>query len=51
MLGALLQPSHLILLAVVCLFFFGGKLFANLGKGFATGIRNFKDSMRSSGKH
>jgi Sec-independent protein translocase protein TatA len=51
MLGTLLQPSHLIILAVVCIFFFGGKLFANLGRGFASGIRNFKESIRAPGKH
>jgi Sec-independent protein translocase protein TatA len=46
MIGALLQPAHLIILAVICVFLFGGRLFANLGKGFAAGVRNFKDSVR-----
>jgi hypothetical protein len=50
MLGALFQPAHLIILAIICIFLFGGKLFANLGKGFAAGIRNFKNSTRPSGK-
>jgi Sec-independent protein translocase protein TatA len=44
MLGNLLQPVHLIILLLVLLLFFGGRSFANLGKGFASAVRNFKRS-------
>jgi Sec-independent protein translocase protein TatA len=48
MIGSLLQPWHLILLIAVMVFFFGGKWFSNLGKGFAMAVRRFRDSARSS---
>jgi Sec-independent protein translocase protein TatA len=44
MLAFLLQPAHLIILLVVFLFLFGGRLFADLGKGFSAAIRNFRNS-------
>jgi Sec-independent protein translocase protein TatA len=50
MLGSLLQPSHLVILLVVFSFFFGGKLLSNFGKGFADGVRNFRNSVHSSKK-
>ena len=48
MMGSLLQPSHLIIILVIVLFLFGGKLFSELGKGFAGAVRNFKQSKQSS---
>lgn len=48
MLGALFQPAHLLILLCVAVLFFGGKVFANLGKGFALAVRNFKRSSRSA---
>ncbi len=51
MLGSLLQPVHLLILFLIVVFLFGGRLFANLGKGFAGAVRNFKSSVRSSGKN
>jgi Sec-independent protein translocase protein TatA len=51
MLGSLLQPVHLLILFLIVVFLFGGRLFANLGKGFAGAVRNYKSSVRSSDKH
>lgn len=51
MLGSLLQPTHLLILFLIFGFLFGGRLFANLGKGFAGAVRNFKSSIRSSDNH
>jgi len=50
MLGFLLQPAHLIFLFIVVLFLFGGKLFANLGRGFASAVQNFKRSVNPRDK-
>ena len=50
MLGSLLQPAHLLILFLILVFFFGGRLFAKLGKGFAGAVRNYKSSIRSSDK-
>jgi TatA/E family protein of Tat protein translocase len=48
MIGSLLQPAHVILILAVLVLLFGGRWFANLGKGFAAAVRNFKRSARSS---
>ena len=50
MLGSFVQPTHLLILFVIVFFLFGGRLIANLGKGFAGAVRNFKNSIRSSTK-
>ena len=50
MVSSLLQPGHLIILSLIVSVLFGGKLFANLGKGFAGAVRNFKRSVHSSDK-
>jgi sec-independent protein translocase protein TatA len=42
----LLQPMHLLVIAVVFLIFFGGKKIPELAKGLGEGIRNFKGAMR-----
>jgi sec-independent protein translocase protein TatA len=49
MFGSLGVPELLILLAIVVLIFGVNKL-PRLGKGLGEGIRNFKDSVRSSPK-
>lgn len=41
----LLQPMHLLVIAVVFLVLFGGKRFAEFGKGLGTGIRDFKKNI------
>ena len=43
--GDLLQPWHLIVLAVVAFLLFGAKRLPELGKGLGEGIKNFKSSM------
>jgi Sec-independent protein translocase protein TatA len=48
MFGALLQPAHLLIIVAILVLFFGGRVFADLGKGFAGAVRNFKSSVRSS---
>jgi Sec-independent protein translocase protein TatA len=50
MLGFLLQPAHAFVLLLIVILLFGGRAFANLGKGFAGAVRNFKASIRSSDK-
>jgi sec-independent protein translocase protein TatA len=42
----LLQPMHLVLIALVFIIFFGGKKLADVGKGLGEGIRNFKSSLK-----
>jgi sec-independent protein translocase protein TatA len=41
----LFQPMHLLVIAIVGLFFFGPKKLPELGKGLAQGIREFKEAM------
>lgn len=50
MVGSLLQPAHIVLLLALLILLFGGRWFANLGKGFAAAVRNFKRSGGSSDK-
>lgn len=49
MFGSFGLPEMLIILAIVVLLFGVNKL-PRLGKGLGEGIRNFKDSVRSTGK-
>ena len=44
--GDLLQPWHLIVLAVVAFLLFGAKRLPELGKGLGEGIQNFKSSVK-----
>jgi sec-independent protein translocase protein TatA len=44
----LLQPSHLLIVLVICLFIFGPKKLPELGQGLGKGIRSFRDSMRQA---
>jgi mttA/Hcf106 family len=46
--GSMLQPAHLIILLAILFFLFGGKWFSELGKGFASAVRNFRQSKKSS---
>lgn len=47
MIGTLLQPVHLIVILAVLILFFGGRWFADLGKGFAAAVRNFRRSNKT----
>ena len=44
--GDLLQPTHLILLALVAFILFGAKRLPELGKGLGEGLRGFKEGMK-----
>ena len=44
--GELFQPWHLIILAVIVIFLFGGKKLPELGKGLGEGLKVFKDGMK-----
>jgi sec-independent protein translocase protein TatA len=44
----LLTPTHLVIILVIVLILFGPGKLPELGKGLGKGIKEFKDSMRSS---
>ena len=45
MFEGLLQPMHLLLIAIIAIVFFGPKRLPELGKGLGEGIRGFRDAM------
>jgi sec-independent protein translocase protein TatA len=47
MIHDLLQPRHLLVIAVVAVLMFGPNKLPELGKGMAEGIRGFKDAFKS----
>jgi sec-independent protein translocase protein TatA len=49
MFEGLLQPMHLLLIAIIAIIFFGPKRLPELGKGLGEGIRGFKDAMSNGG--
>ena len=44
--GDLLQPWHLIVLAVVAFLLFGAKRLPELGKGLGEGLKGFREGIR-----
>jgi sec-independent protein translocase protein TatA len=46
MIEGLLQPTHLVIILAVALFFFGPTKLPELGKGIGEGIRSFKSGMK-----
>ncbi len=48
MIADLLQPMHLIVIAVVAVLFFGPGKLAELGKGLGEGIKNFKSGIKEA---
>ena len=44
--GDLLQPWHLIVLAVVAFLLFGAKRLPELGKGLGDGLKGFKEGIK-----
>lgn len=44
--GDLFQPTHLLVVGVVLLIFFGGRKLPELGKGLGEGLRGFKEGMK-----
>ncbi len=47
--GDLLQPWHLVLLAVVAFLLFGAKRLPELGKGLGEGLKGFREGIRGIG--
>jgi sec-independent protein translocase protein TatA len=46
--GDLLQPTHLLIIAVVLLVLFGGKRLPELGKGLGEGLRGFREGLKGT---
>jgi len=46
----LLRPSHLIIILIIALLFFGPAKIAGIGTGLGEGIANFKKAMRDGEK-
>jgi sec-independent protein translocase protein TatA len=44
--GDLLQPTHLIVLAVIAFLLFGAKRLPELGKGLGEGLKGFKEGIK-----
>jgi sec-independent protein translocase protein TatA len=44
--GDLLQPWHLIILAIVAFLLFGAKRLPELGKGLGEGLKGFKEGLK-----
>ena len=44
--GDLIQPWHLILLAIVAFLLFGAKRLPELGKGLGEGLKGFREGIR-----
>jgi sec-independent protein translocase protein TatA len=50
MFEGLFQPTHLLVILVLCLIVFGPKKLPELGKGLGDGIRGFRDSLKEQPK-
>jgi sec-independent protein translocase protein TatA len=48
MIEGLLQPSHLLLIAIVALLMFGPSKIPELGKGLGEGIKSFKKGIKEA---
>jgi sec-independent protein translocase protein TatA len=48
MFEGLFQPTHLLVILLLCVLLFGPKKLPELGKALGDGIRSFKDSMNPS---
>ena len=44
--GDLLQPTHLLIIAIVLLVLFGGKKLPELGKGLGEGLKGFREGIK-----
>jgi sec-independent protein translocase protein TatA len=49
MFEGLLQPTHLLLILLICMVLFGGKKLPELGRGLGEAIKGFKSAMRDGG--
>ncbi len=50
MFEGLFQPTHLLVILILCLIIFGPKKLPELGKGLGEGIRGFRDGMKEQPK-
>ncbi len=50
MFEGLLQPMHLLLIAIIAMIFLGPKKLPELGKGLGEGIRGFRDALAGDKK-
>ncbi len=48
MFEGLFQPTHLLVILLLCVFMFGPKKLPELGKALGDGIRGFRDGMNPS---
>jgi TatA/E family protein of Tat protein translocase len=48
MFAELLQPTHLIVIAVIVVLLFGGRRIARLGNGFKDAVNNFRNAAGNS---
>ena len=46
--GDLLQPTHLLIIAVILLVLFGAKRLPEVGRSLGSGLRGFKESLEGS---
>jgi sec-independent protein translocase protein TatA len=46
--GDLLQPTHLLIIAIVLLVLFGGKKLPELGKGLGEGLKGFREGIKGN---
>ena len=46
MFEGLLQPTHLLLILLICMVLFGGKKLPELGKGLGEAIKGFRTAMK-----
>ena len=44
--GDLLQPTHLLVIAIILLVLFGAKRLPELGKGLGEGLKGFKEGLK-----
>lgn len=44
--GDFLQPTHLMVIAIVLLVLFGGKKLPELGKGLGEGLKGFREGLK-----
>ena len=46
MFEGILQPTHLLLILLICMVLFGGKKLPELGKGLGEAIKGFRSAMK-----
>ena len=49
MFEGILQPTHLLLILLICMVLFGGKKLPELGKGLGEAIKGFRSAMKDGG--